>query len=348
LNKVNYIESLTGLRGLAALIVFVSHSANAGLLPPVVGNGFGQVGVLIFFALSGFLMAHLYLNRPLGFSDFVDYAMARIARVFPLYFMVVLLSTLASNHLQADSWYPFVFTDPNLIASSLLMLKSKYVLWSIPVEVQFYVVFVGLWALVAKNISRMWILVYLISIPIPTVAYFVYCDLLPNVISKFSHVFVLGIIIASIHKQVSGNKKVVVISNWLGLPALVLMLINLPELRLNTGLASNGSTYFRVWLDPATLTIIFFVVLFTALESSGLSWLRCRVCLYLGQISYGIYLFHFPILMFYLEYLSLGKAGVVFFSMISTIISAHLSLVYLERPASSFLRKRKVVSSVNS
>jgi len=56
---MKYIHTLTGLRGLAALIVFVSHSANVGLLPHFFGTGFGQVGVMIFFLLSGFLMSHL-------------------------------------------------------------------------------------------------------------------------------------------------------------------------------------------------------------------------------------------------------------------------------------------------
>ena len=59
------IGALTGLRGVAALIVFVSHGANEGVLPAMLGNGFGQIGVMIFFVLSGFLMGQLYLRRSL-------------------------------------------------------------------------------------------------------------------------------------------------------------------------------------------------------------------------------------------------------------------------------------------
>jgi peptidoglycan/LPS O-acetylase OafA/YrhL len=55
---------LTRLRGVAALLVVISHSANAGLLPALVGNGLDQVGVALFFVLSGHLMGLLYLHQP--------------------------------------------------------------------------------------------------------------------------------------------------------------------------------------------------------------------------------------------------------------------------------------------
>jgi peptidoglycan/LPS O-acetylase OafA/YrhL len=45
---MQHIHSLTGLRGLAAMLVFISHSANDGFLPVYVGDGFGQTGVMLF------------------------------------------------------------------------------------------------------------------------------------------------------------------------------------------------------------------------------------------------------------------------------------------------------------
>jgi peptidoglycan/LPS O-acetylase OafA/YrhL len=61
------IRKLNMLRGLAALIVLVSHYSNAtNLLNAMPGRGAGQLGVMIFFILSGFLMSYLYLKK--GFT----------------------------------------------------------------------------------------------------------------------------------------------------------------------------------------------------------------------------------------------------------------------------------------
>jgi peptidoglycan/LPS O-acetylase OafA/YrhL len=61
------IRKLNSLRGLAALIVLVSHYSNeSGLLGRALGIGAGQFGVMIFFPLSSFLISYLYLDRQSG------------------------------------------------------------------------------------------------------------------------------------------------------------------------------------------------------------------------------------------------------------------------------------------
>ena len=63
------IPVLNGLRGLAVMIVFASHASNIFYQGEIVGWGGGQLGVMLFFMLSGFLMAHLYAGRA---ADVVD------------------------------------------------------------------------------------------------------------------------------------------------------------------------------------------------------------------------------------------------------------------------------------
>ena len=64
------IRKLNTLRGLAALIVVVSHYSNATLIMGgLLGFGGGQFGVMIFFVLSGFLMSYLYLGREFTASS---------------------------------------------------------------------------------------------------------------------------------------------------------------------------------------------------------------------------------------------------------------------------------------
>jgi peptidoglycan/LPS O-acetylase OafA/YrhL len=139
------IPALNGLRGLAALIVFVSHFSNqSGIWGKVLGDGGGQLGVMIFFALSGFLMAYLYLGLPWTRQTVVAYAVARAARVLPLYLVVVLaaccLNTLGVIHPRV-----YEVTGSNL-TEHLLFWKGASVLWTIPPEIWFYGIFAGIWS----------------------------------------------------------------------------------------------------------------------------------------------------------------------------------------------------------
>ena len=89
------LRKLNTLRGLAALIVFITHFSDiTNWLGGVLGGGAGAYGVMLFFLLSGFLMSYLYFERDFKKSDIKYYFFARAARVLPLYLVVVLSSYL--------------------------------------------------------------------------------------------------------------------------------------------------------------------------------------------------------------------------------------------------------------
>ncbi|MBO1075590.1 acyltransferase family protein [Roseomonas marmotae] len=91
------IRSLTGLRGIAALLVAAYH------LQEVFDNGAAQqaewhqqlyLSVDVFFVLSGFMIMLRYQHffmRPWRSQDFSDFMLRRIARIYPLYLVVLLL-----------------------------------------------------------------------------------------------------------------------------------------------------------------------------------------------------------------------------------------------------------------
>lgn len=92
---LNYIPALTGVRALAAYLVFISHYAYA------FDEGFPQgvqrflnefhIGVTIFFVLSGFLIAFRYIDTFQLTGDwFKQYLKNRVARIYPMYFLLTL------------------------------------------------------------------------------------------------------------------------------------------------------------------------------------------------------------------------------------------------------------------
>jgi peptidoglycan/LPS O-acetylase OafA/YrhL len=87
------IRKLNMLRGIAALIVAVCHYSNhTNFLNGMLGRGSGQIGVMIFFILSGFLMSYLYMKKKFGKNEVSRFVIARAARVIPLFLVVVLCS----------------------------------------------------------------------------------------------------------------------------------------------------------------------------------------------------------------------------------------------------------------
>ncbi|HTE02406.1 MAG TPA: acyltransferase [Mucilaginibacter sp.] len=89
----NYIPALTGVRALAAYLVFISHYAYVfdGGFPHFIRRFFLEfhIGVTIFFVLSGFLIAFRYFDTFQLTSDwFKQYLKNRVARIYPMYFLL--------------------------------------------------------------------------------------------------------------------------------------------------------------------------------------------------------------------------------------------------------------------
>lgn len=143
------IRKLNSLRAIAVLIVLVSHYSNStNFLNGVLGHGSGQIGVMIFFVLSGFLMSFLYLNKDF---EVKKYIVSRLARVLPLFVFVVLLSFLSQQIFSNGVFYKIL--DVNSLISHLFLLSGVSVLWTIPTEIQFYILFIPLcWLFIFRNI----------------------------------------------------------------------------------------------------------------------------------------------------------------------------------------------------
>ncbi len=139
------IPFLTGIRGLAALIVLLAHAENWSRSGTHVFPA--QVAVDLFFVLSGFLIAMTYLGEGgRGVHDWRAFALARFARIYPLHLatagaigavgvFVALRSgfSLPHGHLTLNQFFQELF-----LIAALPIIGTKTVLnnpsWSIGIE----------------------------------------------------------------------------------------------------------------------------------------------------------------------------------------------------------------------
>jgi peptidoglycan/LPS O-acetylase OafA/YrhL len=174
MNSPKDIPALTGLRFIAAFMVLIAHGALAlptGSLPGLL-VGLAPLGMVLFFVLSGFV---IWLNyaQPIAAKKQAalrHFAIARFARLYPMYLVVVLLGLAITSAVYGigevkrsfpqilyfalflDAW--FADHDGRLILSVTYITH----LWSISTEVFFYVVFPLIAILLVKAKSLMTII----------------------------------------------------------------------------------------------------------------------------------------------------------------------------------------------
>jgi len=102
------IPALTGLRGVAATYVVFYHYVplyGLNLNPVEVFLGHVYLAVDLFFLLSGFVMAHNYrhlFEEKLTFSYYFVFLGRRIARIYPLYFVLTMIAFLMHAYSLSD------------------------------------------------------------------------------------------------------------------------------------------------------------------------------------------------------------------------------------------------------
>jgi peptidoglycan/LPS O-acetylase OafA/YrhL len=301
-------RGLDGLRGLAALVVFAGHALKAPRAPlpsilehsPLHALFDGTAAVDLFFVLSGFVLALPFVGddaRPLQLRDFWR---KRVLRIYPAYWAALAIALL----LQRFAWAPpipgasawldhFWATPPTLheLAAHAVMIGPSFdwarldpVIWSLIVEMRLSLVYpfvIFLLARVARPRSAALLLFAAVVLAlIPTLNY------LP--------LFVLGGITARFRaplfawvRQLSNvTIAIVAVAAVIAFDARFAFGVAWAE----TPLAYRLSDYV-IALGSLTL-----VVLVAARPSCDAFFAR-RPLAFAGDVSYGFYLVHFPILL---------------------------------------------------
>lgn len=315
----NQIGALTSLRGIAATVVVILHFAYSTL--PAAGmilsrhTRFFRDGYLfvdLFFILSGFIMTHVYLESFLmgvNKQNYWTFLRARFARIYPLHlFTLGILVGLELLKLGLPNFQAFTgnFNLTALIANvfmlqafdfnclPLLWCKSSWnePAWSISVEFLIYCIFPFiLFALLKSKPKTDWIIYISTLIALLLLIRFTRGTLesiigIPS-IARCGLECVIGILTYKAYQwgkyQSNLNFKLLELGS-------TLLVIGLMHKWIRS----------RVIFDWVTLPAFSLLILSLASTTNGFisNILNSRPLLYLGTISYSIYMVHWCLIQF--------------------------------------------------
>lgn len=350
-DRAGHISLLDGLRGLAALSVLLCHYANFFFLPgqstvhpdwwttrpgadwlgPIYPQGMYAVNV--FWIISGFVLAHVYLGAKTGTKAF---AVHRFARLYPLHLVTLLV--MAGLQLLAlqrfGTWIIYDHNDWLHFVEQLLFASGwgidKHVsfngpIWSVSVELLVYALFWvlrdwlhhrGLVAALAMSIGAG--MLVLIGIDWLMFA----CSL---------HFF-FGTAIAMAWRQLQARRQ---LAKAL---AAVLLALGIPLLQ-----SSNQAVFTALGINAFFGGLI---LLLASLEDRAPQKLR-QASQWLGDASYGTYLWHLPFTVFLLiafadriDFMKLASHGWFLIAWLGAMLAlGRLSYTYLEYPSRVILRR---------
>ncbi len=297
--KNNYIKSLDGVRFLAVTLVLADHWSG-----DKIGFPAAYLGVCMFFVLSGFLITRILLsakekdsalNRGHRFS-LKQFYIRRTIRIFPVYYLTLFILILFNvPPVREKAFWLFTYMTNNYIGIKAHWLGSVDHLWSLAVEEQFYIFFpfVVLF-LPLKHLAKTLGLFILISVSIRAYFYFSGASwitpyvLMPTCLDAFG----LGGILAYAAYYQKQN-----ILSFLRKPASILLglFIYCATVFLIKEVSEGHNLVSIIFLRLAEsiLSVLLIGYLISQVKSNSLTrFFELEPFVFIGKISYGIYIYH--------------------------------------------------------
>ncbi|WP_176441783.1 acyltransferase family protein [Granulicella rosea] len=177
LEPLRHIAALDGVRGLAVMLVLVYHLFWSNVDSPsrfmhlvLQLRGSGWIGVDIFFVLSGFLITGILFDTLTDPHFFRNFYLRRILRIFPLFYLVVLVLAIAIHPADRPQQNQLLALFAYLQNTSLYwrsegtrVLAYSGHLWSLAVEEQFYFVWPLLVFFIRSRRALLWVTAFLFA-----------------------------------------------------------------------------------------------------------------------------------------------------------------------------------------
>jgi peptidoglycan/LPS O-acetylase OafA/YrhL len=286
-------KELDGLRGVAALIVLVAHVSNSvKLWNGFLGYGTGKVGVMIFFCLSGYLMGALYLNRKPSAEEVFRYGLHRMSRIAPLFLALVFVSLICGALFTNSIFYGV--HEGNLL-QHLTFQRATGVMWTIPVEVQFYACFVALWFVYS---GARWAFLLLCAALIPWLwnaaddAHRIGSTLL-----AWAPYFLVGLLVSRLPENPAPSRVSSAFWSALFIGAAASCLVLFPQIALEIGGPElREDVHMDPWHNPWSYLVVGALLAATVRSPLARKLLGNAPMIYAGAISYSVYLLHMPVI----------------------------------------------------
>lgn len=344
--RTGYVAEIEGVRGLALTLVVLFH---------LFGQGRVSGGVDVFLLISGFLLTRSIVRRAAEKrGPFLATHFGRVlVRLVPSAFVVLVFTLLATIALSPPSTW--AQTGRELVASALYyenweLISSQLAygaagpttsplqhFWSLSVQGQFFlvwpfviVVLAGIARRAGKSLHR-WVMVFAVVTTVASFAYAVFLTELDQQVAYFSSFtrfweLGAGAVLALVAGRIALPEAVRVVMGWLGLAMIV-----------SCGFFIDGAQEFpgvpTLWPITGVALVILSSGAATRLgPDRALQWSPLR---FLARISYPLYLWHWPILIFYVELRDqkgIGFVGAVVV-LTASIVLAWLTQRYVAEPA---------------
>jgi peptidoglycan/LPS O-acetylase OafA/YrhL len=347
MNKI-YEPQIDGLRAISVLSVIIYHLNIFFLNKKILPGGF--LGVDFFFIISGYLITNIILReiqdkKKFSFKNFYE---RRVRRIIPLYFLVLLIcsffsylillpnsiidyskSTVSSIFFFSNFYFHYSST---LYGSEDALLKPLLHTWTLSIENQFYIIYpIFLFFLI--KFHKKYLFYYFILIFISSIFF-------ATLISKHHPSFNFYISISRVFEIILGA-----ILAYLGLNS-KLKKYFLKPLKINTVLPLAGAGLITLsliffndqMLLPSLYTLIpcagvSLIILYSNVNSLVAKFLSNKLIIFIGLISYSLYLWHYPLFSFLrhlnlLDQIFLVKIGAIFFLFMLSIFSFY----FIEKP----------------
>jgi peptidoglycan/LPS O-acetylase OafA/YrhL len=360
-----YFKGLNSLRFVAAFIVILTHiellklwNGMDNLLDvPFFNRTGGHLGVILFFVLSGFLITYLLLKEfeAKNKINILKFYGRRILRIWPIYYLTVIfcvfilpiLNDFFGFTFQAYSFnqvvYYFCFL-PNIAKSLSLFVDGIVHLWSIGVEEQFYLIWPFIILFFRKHLFIVLVVFFLGISILPFFIGFLnthsnlFLDnkiLFERLLSFVEHFKINAMSIGGIIAYIYYNQK-----NWLNW----LFKYYIGEFLVLITFALWFYGFQLYTISDEFYAILFSLIIYKVVinDKPLIKLFDNRIVNYLGEISYGLYVYHWLVLQTVINFVKryivnfehemikvnlIIYIGTIFF----TILISHFSYQYFEK-----------------
>ncbi|WP_158992927.1 acyltransferase [Mucilaginibacter sp. L196] len=348
LQTKKHFEILDGLRGIAALSVVTFHFMEwvySDYSQNFIGHGF--LAVDFFFCLSGFVIAYAYDNR-IAKMGILEFFKSRIIRLHPLVIAGSVLGLLAFLF-DPFGGHPELYSTGKIILTffcSILLIPLPIIAdrgfnlfsfnapaWSLFWEYVANIVY----AFVLYKISRGYLLLLAI---LSAVAICFVCYRSGNLMggwsgptfwdgsARISYSFLAGLLIYR-SNWIIKNKL-----GFIGIAILLFLAFIMPFSKWN-------------WLSEPVVVLFYFPLLIALGAGAMLKPGLKKVCIFLGNISYPLYMTHYAVLWMFGNYYGTHKPGTMQLAFIITaalillVGAAYLIMIVYDFPVRKYLNNKR-------